>query len=714
MAEMISAAVQRDIEDIGKSINTDAIITPRVGEPFESIPMVSRKALPRITNLEQEKANKVEVADALSEKVNTDDVYLKSQAYSIDEVDQVVQASELNLQTQIAAVGVGNKAYKTYALMDADKANIPAKSKVTVTNDATASNNGDWQWDGVAFTKSSFDPLTQSKNYVDSFATVKSKTINDENLDVFTNDGNYVKPFGGGIPTDFATLNYPEKNAGVLNVVTNKQSSANLQIKQTYAVFANSNVYTRQKIGSTAWTSWELTPRKADIDSAIAATSSILAPVITWQNASANARVSYDPSTKIVTINGYIIGSYGKLASRRIRLTASSAALLTFTISTDWAIIWLDLNALPADGNITADNYSSIIKVGGYDEASAVRFTGAASQVALMKYDYLTNRVEAAAGFVDVINPSADPDEIESSDYFDFDKTDKRLNVYLPTSSGEKIRVGLLHQINAADNTASVGSNSDLWRIYTAHLCDTNFNVGTQIVNEGEWECAIYHTNDTQAAGVTKDFVGGYHGDELLTDVYFLVNGVRKNQDFTVTGKAKSREITLVQKSIIYFQGTNTPLAEHLKIVNFTKDAINVKQQLKVLTEVTVNPFYMCMLPIMRLSDGIQVTDASSRSDDYFISIDDNSVGGLPRRYSTVDKPLIIRQWGTATGFSSKTTIHKMTQLVQTNNAFIQLLTSGASYNKLYVSPTNVNTAYTIAANTVLESDVTYQLDKTS
>jgi len=55
------------------------------------------------------------------------------------------------------------RAYKTYAEMDADKANIPAKSKVTVTNDATASNNGDWQWDGATFTKSVHDPLQQAK-----------------------------------------------------------------------------------------------------------------------------------------------------------------------------------------------------------------------------------------------------------------------------------------------------------------------------------------------------------------------------------------------------------------------------------------------------------------------------------------------------------------------------------------------------------------------
>lgn len=62
------------------------------------------------------------------------------------------------------------RAYKTYALMDADKTNIPAKSKVTVTNDATASNNGDWQWDGATFTKSAYDPLTQAKKYADDLS----------------------------------------------------------------------------------------------------------------------------------------------------------------------------------------------------------------------------------------------------------------------------------------------------------------------------------------------------------------------------------------------------------------------------------------------------------------------------------------------------------------------------------------------------------------
>lgn len=77
------------------------------------------------------------------------------------EKTRAIQAENL-LQNQINANGIGNKAYKTYAAMDADKANIPAKSKVTVTNDTNTSNNGDWQYDGTVFTKSSYDPITQA------------------------------------------------------------------------------------------------------------------------------------------------------------------------------------------------------------------------------------------------------------------------------------------------------------------------------------------------------------------------------------------------------------------------------------------------------------------------------------------------------------------------------------------------------------------------
>ena len=90
------------------------------------------------------------------------------------------------------------RAYKTYAEMDADKANLSSKTKVTVTNDETASNNGDWQWDGVVFTKSSFDPLMQSKSYTDTKTTsalLTAKNYTDSKTEVITTDlyKNYAK-----------------------------------------------------------------------------------------------------------------------------------------------------------------------------------------------------------------------------------------------------------------------------------------------------------------------------------------------------------------------------------------------------------------------------------------------------------------------------------------------------------------------------------------
>lgn len=107
--------------------------------------------------------------------------------------------AEAALQGQISSIGVGNKAYLTYAAMDADKANIPNNSKVTVTNDTTSSNNGDWQFSttgGGTFTKSIFDPLTQSKAYTDSCLPIVLK----ENLYTGTNVADFnVNPSDGSL-----------------------------------------------------------------------------------------------------------------------------------------------------------------------------------------------------------------------------------------------------------------------------------------------------------------------------------------------------------------------------------------------------------------------------------------------------------------------------------------------------------------------------------
>lgn len=132
-------------------------------------------------------------------------------------------AAEAAIDAKVNANGVGNRAYKTYADMDADKANIPAKSKVTVTNDATPSNNGDWQWDGTTFTKSIYDPISQANDYTDQKTKNISETPSavlderrDKNLNTYrytTLDGkHFLIGLNGSVQDNFKTLYDAAKN----------------------------------------------------------------------------------------------------------------------------------------------------------------------------------------------------------------------------------------------------------------------------------------------------------------------------------------------------------------------------------------------------------------------------------------------------------------------------------------------------------------------
>ena len=174
------------------------------------------------------------------------------------ETNRAVSA-EAAIQTQVNTLGAGNRAYLTYAAMDADKASIPAKSKVTVTNDATSSNNGDWQWDGSTFTKSVYDPLQQAKNYADANPMFKSvAVVAGNNVNNFVVDGRYK------LSSNLATgnlMNWPQDNAGfhqsgtifVLGI-----NSAGVDYPtQIYLPYVNIfKMKVRRKISSTTWEPW--------------------------------------------------------------------------------------------------------------------------------------------------------------------------------------------------------------------------------------------------------------------------------------------------------------------------------------------------------------------------------------------------------------------------------------------------------------------------
>ena len=62
----------------------------------------------------------------------------------------------------------GHKGFATLAQAQEAQGTLPSGSVVEVTNDATASNNGLYLWNGTTLTKSNNDPLTQAKEYVNT------------------------------------------------------------------------------------------------------------------------------------------------------------------------------------------------------------------------------------------------------------------------------------------------------------------------------------------------------------------------------------------------------------------------------------------------------------------------------------------------------------------------------------------------------------------
>lgn len=83
------------------------------------------------------------------------------------------------------------KAYGTYASMDADKANIPANSSVVVTNDTTA-NNGMYVYNGTTFTKSAYDPekiiLAKVQNVFNTKDAMTASALTDGSFAQVVND----------------------------------------------------------------------------------------------------------------------------------------------------------------------------------------------------------------------------------------------------------------------------------------------------------------------------------------------------------------------------------------------------------------------------------------------------------------------------------------------------------------------------------------------
>ena len=117
-----------------------------------------------------------EINDELSlkaEKSYVDNqLSLKADIACVNAQDSL-KADKTYVDTTFAAYVGGRKAYTTLALAQAAQSSLPANTAIEVTNDGA--NNGTYQWNGTTLTKSDYDPLSQTKPFIDVLSNTNQK-----------------------------------------------------------------------------------------------------------------------------------------------------------------------------------------------------------------------------------------------------------------------------------------------------------------------------------------------------------------------------------------------------------------------------------------------------------------------------------------------------------------------------------------------------------
>lgn len=126
-------------------------------------------------------------------------------SYIVKQASTGVTPIEGEFYALIAEKGDGGsfvkKAYKTYAAMDADKANIPANSSVDVTNDLDESKNGAYIYDGVAFTRSQYDSKVVTDKIIADTAIAVQDAINNTAIEGGVLADTFVTVTANGVDT---------------------------------------------------------------------------------------------------------------------------------------------------------------------------------------------------------------------------------------------------------------------------------------------------------------------------------------------------------------------------------------------------------------------------------------------------------------------------------------------------------------------------------
>lgn len=256
--------------------------------------------------------------------------------------------------------------------------------------------------------------------------------------------------------------------------------------------------------------------------------------------------------------------------------------------------------------------------------------------------------------------------------FVDYNHSAGRFYVVTPgNNDGDAYRHTLL-KVTIPYTTGSTYQNADLWRLtalYAGTWTGTAFTAGSVMCNDSAWETAI-------KVNLAADFVGTYHGYEVLNSATFFVDGVPTA--FTADATAECREFRMVYGATIYKQGTAADdIATIVRDYVWTRDGLTLHQKVRWTEALLIDDAYMTMLPILR--DNVSNRAAT----DYDGNVYDISTTGHATAISTqVEDVNRLVAWHTTNGYTFEVEVdYGTTGLINEFN-----VNNSAAYNKCYWS----------------------------
>ena len=281
-----------------------------------------------------------------------------------------------------------------------------------------------------------------------------------------------------------------------------------------------------------------------------------------------------------------------------------------------------------------------------------------------------------------------------------------KMSVYQKGSGTNYIEYNFERETFAFDGS-SPSNNLDCWRIKGAYECSADYLRLRVLVDIGAWECAIKEDG-------AVDFIGTFHGDDVLVDAFFIINNKEYSQSslFDIDNPSG---FEFVQTSNLYSCNTQTKVASCYRHYQWFDNSVTVEQKITFVKPVVVKDAYLAMLPVKRtLDDTTQITDSGLRLYDGNVYHDpDMTTTSFSLNMTPASDGSLSKLWGKTSGVGFEVKMMKTPNL-QNQDFYIS---NAALYNKFYFNAKGTGSAagtYTTQTNEAWQSVIRFTVNTTN